>query len=196
MGYNMVYNNVMIDIETLSVAHNACICTIAAVKFDINDDNSYKGFVNPENIFYVKVDIETCKAAGLDIDPNTVKWWNSQPEETKSEIFGTTDRIPLKLALIKLSKWITNPLFDMKVWCHGASFDCVILQNAFDIYRMSTPWKFWNIRDTRTLYDIANIDLNEIKKETSFASHHALSDCYNQIIGVNKAVKKLSNNMV
>ena len=98
--------------------------------------------------------------------------------------------------LIKLSKWITNPLFDMKVWCHGASFDCVILQNAFDIYRMSTPWKFWNIRDTRTLYDIANIDLNEIKKETSFASHHALSDCYNQIIGVNKAVKKLSNNMV
>ena len=57
---------VMLDLETMSVRSNAAIASIGAVKFEVGS-----GIVDQ---FYRTVDLRTCKAVGLHVDPETVVW--------------------------------------------------------------------------------------------------------------------------
>lgn len=53
------------------------------------------------------------------------------------------------------------------------------------------PWKFWNSRDTRTVYDLAGIDMKKISVPDNYKAHHALGDCLKQIEGLKQAFKIL-----
>ena len=55
---------------------------------------------------------------------------------------------------------------------------------------MKPPWKFYNCRDTRTIYDYGKINLNN--DVPCMTKHHALHDCWNQIYGVKLATIKLN----
>ena len=48
-------------------------------------------------------------------------------------------------------------------------------------------WKFYNLRDTRTLYDLGKVFLRNIENN----KHHSLYDCYNQILTLKEAFKNL-----
>ena len=65
--------NVMIDLETMSTESNAAICSIGAVKFTLEE-----GIVDT---FYCTVDAADCKAHGLVISADTIRWWSTQPKE-------------------------------------------------------------------------------------------------------------------
>ena len=84
----------------------------------------------------------------------------------------------------------TNP--NTKIWGHGSIFDCTILESAYEACNMVIPWKFWNVRDTRTLFDISNFRYNNLQVDESLQKHHALHDCYRQIIGVKEAIKNIN----
>ena len=171
-------SEIMLDLETLSTKPNALILTIGAIKFNRNDKTKD---INKLETFYVRITKDSCKKLDMDIDENTVKWWNQQTNEAKYEVFDNKDRIDIKDALIKLSLFLKSHSY---IWANSPSFDCVILENAFNQCNLEIPWKFWNIRDCRTIYDIGNINLKRISKDT--ISHNALNDCYNQIIGIQK----------
>ena len=156
--------DIMIDIETVGTGPDACILTIAAQTFDPNA----LGYL-PQD-YYARVDIDS--QPNREVDDATVEWWATQPQEAQDEAFGEEGRISLKQALEELSKLCFHCNL---TWANGTTFDMVILENAYKQEQLPLPWRFWNVRNARTVYSLYP-DLPKPK-----ASHHALEDCKRQI---------------
>jgi len=172
---------VMLDLETLSTRANATILVIAAVKFD-------RAVTLPDlkntDKFYAKITIDSCKAIGLHVDPKTQQWWDEQDPKIRQEAFGEP-REDLKTVLVRFSKWFGD---SRTIWSHGATFDIPILAEAYLLCGLEPPWKFWTARDTRTLFELAKIKSEDLPKDNL---HHALYDCWRQIVGVQMALKRI-----
>jgi hypothetical protein len=67
----------------------------------------------------------------------------------------------------------------------------VIMDEAYKRCGMVPPWKFWDERDTRTLYEVAGVKNWDLPKNSK---HHALHDCYRQIVGVHMSMNRLRSN--
>lgn len=170
----------MLDLETLSTRSNAVILVIAAVKF-----NRTKGVVE-EPEFYRHIDIDSCKAVGLTTDDITIKWWNQQSEAVRNEAFGGV-RLPLYNVLKEFRTWYGNNVSN--IWCQGANFDIPILDEAYKRCKIESPWKFWEVRDTRTLYDVAKFRQKDLQRKGD--NHNALHDCRHQISCVVESFRKI-----
>lgn len=156
--------NVMVDLETMSTASNAAICSIGAVKFTLDE-----GIIDE---FYCTVDAADCKTHGLDIDRNTVEWWSRQPKQVLEQL--RENNLPLKDALRKFSVWYGTS--SLPTWGCGAGFDNVILENAYRAVGMIRPWKFWDDRCYRTMKSI--IRITEDERDENY--HNALADAKHQ----------------
>ena len=173
-------SDIMIDLETLATSPNAAVLTIGAVKFDpfnIETDNP-----TCEKL-YIKVDLDSCDALGLDVSEDTLEWWSQQSKEAQEEAFSTEGRIEIREAFNQLYKFSWGA---KRVWSHGASFDTVICENIFRKLNKAVPWKFWEVRCTRTLFDIG-ID----PQRPPVLKHHALEDAWNQAVGVQNVFQRL-----
>jgi exodeoxyribonuclease VIII len=62
-----------------------------------------------------------------------------------------------------------------RVWANGPTFDMNILEHAYKSLGMALPWKYYTVRDARTVYSLCP-SLDKYP-----ASHHALEDCRRQI---------------
>jgi len=172
----------MLDLETYSVEPNAAILTIGAIKF------SRSGPLQPKkklSTFYRRVHLQSCINAGLHINQETVQWWSTQDKDALYEAVGNPDRIPLKQALEEFNVWFRGSYI---VWANAPSFDCVILESAAKVCDVPVPWKFWNTRDCRTIFDLGKVRMKDLPVSTA---HNAVDDCYRQIIGVKRALKNL-----
>jgi len=146
-------SEVMIDIETLSTMPNALVLTIGAIIFDRND--AIKELKECKQ-FYYKVEKSSCEKLDMHVDPETKKWWSRQSKDAQYEVFyDENNRLHLDEVLKKLSEFIKDCNY---VWSNSPNFDCVILENAFRKCDIEVPWKFWQLRDTRTVYDIGNVN--------------------------------------
>lgn len=172
--------DIMIDLETLATSPDATVLTIGAVKFDpfgdeVNEPTCQK--------FYVRVDIDSCDRLGLAVNDDTVAWWANQSKEAQDEAFNPDGRIDIVDAMHQLYKFCWGA---KRVWSHGAAFDIVICEHIFNKIQKAVPWKFWEVRCTRTLFDIGiNPERPPVLK------HHALEDAWNQAVGVQNVYKKL-----
>jgi len=175
--------DVMIDIETLSTKKNAVILTIGAIKFNRYEEN--KDITAMEK-FYCRITQDSCLKIGMVIDEDTKKWWDIQSYESKYEALLNPDRIDINVALEKFKTFLGNVKY---VWANSPNFDCTILENAFNSCNIEIPWKFWSLRDCRTIYDLGKVTLNTIKNDNK---HDAISDCYSQILCVQKCIKNLN----
>jgi 3' exoribonuclease, RNase T-like len=163
--------NMMIDIETLATSPNAIILSIAAVKFNFGDDRT-------EN-FSVNIDPKSCAEYGMIKDPETIQWWQSQrPDALKAFM---SNQIQLKDALSQLTEFSSG---DTVWWCNGMNFDYPILEWSYKALGMRAPWKYWNLRDARTMYAVCDIDMKNYPRVGTY--HNALDDCLTQI----KALKE------
>ena len=177
----------MLDIETLGLSSNSVVMTIGAIKFNRKDD--IKAVEDMEN-FYCRVSKESCIALGLEIDKETEDWWGKQSEEAKYEIFtNNKNRYSIKDALINLTAFIGNCKI---IWANGITFDCVILENCYKKCNLDFPWKYYNLRDARTIYDIGKVNLKHFSSDKNQA-HNALYDCYTQIKALKKSFDNLKN---
>lgn len=172
--------DIMIDLETLATSPDATVLTIGAVKFDpfgddVNEPTCQK--------FYVRVDIDSCDQLGLAVSDDTVAWWAQQSQEAQDEAFHPDNRVHIVEAMHQLYKFCWGA---KRVWSHGASFDVVICEHIFNKIQKAVPWKFWEVRCTRTLFDIGiNPERPPVLK------HHALEDAWNQAVGVQNVYKRL-----
>jgi DNA polymerase III epsilon subunit-like protein len=173
-------NHIMLDLETLDVRPTASILTIGAVKFDPYGNDIERPDCDK---FYVKVDLDSCDRIGLTIDDNTVAWWSQQSAEAQAEAFSEDGRIPIEDAMQQLYKFCWGAKC---IWSHGAGFDVVILEHVFNRVGRAVPWKFWQVRDTRTIFDLG-IDPNR----PPILKHHALEDAWNQAVGVQNVIRGL-----
>ena len=62
----------------------------------------------------------------------------------------------------------------------------MICERLFRQIGKAIPWSFWEVRDTRTLFDLG-IDPNR----PPVLKHHALEDAWNQAVGVQNVFRTL-----
>jgi hypothetical protein len=159
--------NVMIDIETLGTRPGDTILSIGAVKFTAEEGITEE--------FYVTIDPETSKAAGLRAQKSTLEWWEKQSPEARAAAFK--GEVSLNVALTKLTMWMP-PLDSVLVWGNGANFDNTLVAAAYRAMKMDVPWHYWNDRCYRT---IANMFL-KTRVERVGTGHHALDDAKTQTL--------------
>ena len=180
----MTYD-IMLDLETLSTRPNAVITNLAAIKFDPfgNDINSIDGDTIKMNTFYRRVDPGSFDWPSAHIDEGTIEWWSKQKPEALDEVINPDDRHDVRDVLKDFYKWAGKP---RRVWANGAAFDFPILETANDTLGFTSPWRYWQAMDARTIYKLVPDHFNPAQSK-----HHALYDCLNQIQKLNDCLKKL-----
>ena len=162
----------MIDLETLATTPDAAVLTIGACKFDPKAKEIH-------STFYERIILETQEGYKRIINEDTLAWWSQQDKQIQEDAFGEgDDRIDLKDAMKKL---YTFGLGTTNVWSHGSIFDVVIIEDICRSFQQAVTWKFWEVRDTRTLFDLAKVDVRIEGK------HNALTDAVAQAQAVQKA---------
>lgn len=162
----------MLDLETLGTGNEAVILSIGACKFfpegdgvDIHITHRFEAFVTPQS----------CVDIGLKMDPSTVLWW-MKPErgEARDLMMANQNKaVPIYEALRQFAGWLGK---DTPVWGNGATFDNVILRNAYRLAGCDCPWSFWNDRCYRTMKNRAP----SVKMQRKGAHHSALWDAVSQ----------------
>ena len=176
----MANTDLMIDLETLATSPDASILTIGAVKFDPFGDD----VKNPKcEKFYCRVDLDSCDALGLVTNDATVEWWANQSKEAQAAAFDPTNRIQIEDAFQQLYKFCWGA---KRVWSNGACFDIVICEHVFRKVGRAIPWKFWEVRDVRTAFDLG---INPQRPPVT--AHHALEDAWNQAVGIQNVYNTL-----
>jgi hypothetical protein len=169
-------SDVMIDLETLNTTTDATILTIGAVKFDPFGKDLLDITKTSMDIFYEKVDLDSCDRLGLTTSDDTIEWWSRQSQEAQDAAFDPEGRIDIEEAFNRLYKFCWGA---KRVWSNGACFDIMICEHVFRKINKAVPWKFYEIRDVRTAFDIG-LD----PKRPPVLAHHALEDAWNQAVGI------------
>jgi hypothetical protein len=155
----------MIDIEGLGTGPDTTILTIAAQQFDPLQRDVFGGN------FYVRVTLESQE--GRSIQQETIDWWATQPNIVREEAFNEQDRVSLEQALRGLHRTVWHA---KRVWAQGPTYDMNILEHAYKSLNIALPWRYYQVRDSRTLFSLCPT-LQKLA-----ASHHALEDCRRQIL--------------
>jgi len=168
--------HLMVDMETMAVSPNAVVLSLGAVHFN-PWGNGYGDKI------YFKINLDDQDALGREIDPSTLEWWGRQDPAIMEEAFSEEGRISLVDAMDQFHKfaWGCDAF-----WSHGATFDLVILENIYRQLGKPLPWNYWQLRDTRTLFDLGyDPDMPQGSK------HDALQDAIRQSVGVQNIYAKL-----
>lgn len=172
----MKYNHVMIDLETMATTPNCAIVSIGAVIFEPRAN------VITDGMFYEELDWE-CQDRYR--NKETMKWWAEQSNEARSSLAGLEE---LKSCLEAFARWLPK---DAKVWGNGSIFDIAILEDAYRQYKLPIPWKFWNVRDMRTIKDLYESARGGTGSKREGVKHHALHDAIHQAKYLNMMWSKI-----
>lgn len=153
----------MIDLETLAVDPNAFIISIGAVSFD-------KGGII--DTFYRSIDMSHNNFQ-FTINPVTVSWWLDRSDAARKAIRQSVVGLPKALGAFT-QFYLDNNCID--VWGNGATFDNVILRNAYEKCNLQCPWKFTVDRCYRTICSM----YPDVKLVRIGEHHNALDDAISQ----------------
>lgn len=164
--------HVMLDLETLSTRKNAAITAIGAVMFRFD--------TNEVALFYQTVDPVDCQRYGLHIEASTVMWWLKQSDEARAAI--ATDPVDLATALEGFRSWFDKPMdgsdpTETRVWANAPSFDCNVMDSAYEAIGASTPWSFRREMCFRTMKNL----FKHVPAPVTETAHNALVDAENQV---------------
>lgn len=172
--------HIMLDIESLGVRPGAVILSVAFVRF------------SDEAHVTLNLSLQDQEALGMLRDTATEAWWAEQ-ERTAPGAWekATSNPFSLQVALPYISSWLqwAAPAGDALIWCHGATFDAPLLEELFRRANAPCPWKFWQVRDTRTLYDLALVNPKDFAVPPP---HVALNDALGQTRAANAALAVLA----
>lgn len=169
--------HIMLDLETFGTRAGSVIRSIGAVVFDPNGAE-----LGAE--FYRNIDRASCESVGLTTDKSTEDWWAKQSKEAQDSLLE--DQLPLGQVVSDFNQWFVHQC-GTKVWCQGANFDSVLWEAAVAAAGHRVPWRFWCVRDTRTVYEMFRFDASALKREGTY--HNALADAKHQAGCVQTAVR-------
>lgn len=171
--------DVMLDLETLGTRPDCVILTLGAVKF-----NPYTADM-PGPGLYLRPDVDEQISRGREVQEETVEWWLKQAEDVREEALGTEGRVSIEQMYRELNRFLVGV---ENIWAQGPVFDIAILENLYRQYGWPTPWQFWQIRDSRTLFGA----LGDPRVKGKVGLHNALEDCVSQAQAVQKVFSDYS----
>lgn len=180
--------HVMVDLETWSTKSNALIVSIGAVHFDpLGGDTKDR--------FHTGVDPRATGVTSgtFDINPDMLIWWMDARRDPARTAWNGLQKIDLPSALLAFAMWCEQLAGDgpIAMWGNGATFDNVILANAYDVLNIAKPWGFHGDRCYRTM---KGLDIGGALLQTMPAigvSHNALDDAQWQAVHMQRIVDHL-----
>jgi len=165
--------HVMCDLETFGTTPGCAIRSIGAVTFTLDEGD------HAEQSFSANIDTHSCLYARLHIEQGTHEWWKKQSAEAREALQKNVE--PLTEVVANFNNWCRwiAPPADLRIWSQGSNFDVVLWEAAARAVGRGVPWKFYNCRDTRTLYDLADFDPRSVAREGVY--HSALDDARHQV---------------
>lgn len=170
--------HIMIDLETYSILSNAAIASIGACKFTL--DNVENPILDT---FYVNVEQSSNKKINRHYHKDTLDWWKTKPLEVKKALME--NQVSIEEAIRKLCDFIKkeyNPI----IWAYGTDFDISILKSTMFELNIKEPWKYYNVRCSRTLTEVMGIKMSNYRGSEH---HNALQDAIDQAKVVNLILK-------
>jgi hypothetical protein len=152
----------------------APIVAIGGIKFDPWGVETCK-----DDEFYMLVDLDSSMRAGMQPDASTIYWWLKQSDAARKALVEPVQH-ELGDALVAFAQWYQGA---ERFWCRGATFDPVILGNAYGLLGMKTPWSFRDVMDTRVLEELTGMK----KTKEGGVEHNALDDAVRHAMDVQKA---------
>ena len=163
--------DIMLDLESLGTRPDCAILTLGAVKFDPFTPDAFG------DSLYFRIDVDEQLALGREIQQDTLNWWARQADDVREEALGEEGRVSLETMYRDLNRFCVGV---ENIWCQGPAFDIVILENIYRQQGWPTPWQFWQIRDSRTLFGVHG----DPREKGKAGLHNALEDCVSQAQGV------------
>lgn len=177
----MTYHHIMIDLETEGTRAGCAIRQIGAASF-----NPHTGEVGRTFEMNLNTDEQYCNLH-METDSQTILWLQALPADIQEAM--TRDPRPVGEVIIALIRAFDWDHSDMRLWCHGATFDEPILRELIVRFSVKTdlkklvPWKYTHVRDTRTILELTGV---KVERDPTKA-HTGLEDCLKQIEAVAKA---------
>ncbi len=172
----MKKQHISIDIETLGTTSTAPVIAVGAVAFDITTGEQGAQF-------YRRIDWESA-LKGRRCTAGTLQFWMKQDGEGDAvrEILkpGVGTREALKDFLAWFHALAAQINRDPFVWGNGATFDIGVMGTLLELYGFEHPWKFWNVRDCRTMAMVADNKIDVRSVPFDGTKHNALADAKHQ----------------
>jgi hypothetical protein len=178
--------HMMIDIETLGKYNRAVVMQVGVAVFDPGAVDTVGRWYTGDEAWEWNVDIDSCLKLGGRVDDSTVRWWLRESPEARASVafMGQSIRTVLDQTGFR-HRWDKCE----RVWCHGATFDVPILEHYYRECGVTPPWKYHEVRDTRTLFELAEqAGWVREKRETA---HTARADAWAQAQDVQLALAHL-----
>lgn len=172
--------HVMLDLESWGTLPGSALRSIGATTF------SPYGDCHTEKTFYANIDRESCECAGLVVNAETVNWWSNQSQDAQNRLLENCQ--PLREVVRDFAIWWLR-VGGTYVWSNGANFDEVLWRVACEHVKHGVPWKYWNVRDTRTCWHLARLNPKAMPFEG--VQHDALADARHQAKCVTRAYAML-----
>jgi hypothetical protein len=173
-------NNVMFDVETWGTRPGCAIRSVGAVVFD-----PFSRDIGDE--FYSNVSDESCVMAGLHVEDGTRDWWEKQSKQAQDALL--VDPAGIYVVVQQFHQWFRKQR-GVFIWSQGANFDVVIWDAVAHRLGQRPPWKFYDVRDTRTAYEMARFDPRTVRRSGTY--HNALDDARHQAECVQRAYARLA----
>ncbi len=188
--------HLVVDIETTGINPPSPILTIGMVFLDFNPYRENATTGEPDiKTYYLGVDPKECIG---DPDSASLSWWGQQDSEVRKAAFFP-ERTP---NVFQTFVDIVNQEAPDYFWGNSPDFDFGHLGAQIKAQGIELPWKFWQLRDIRTLKSFGLYPIKRIENTQGlkgFKKHHALYDALeeaNVLKGTIQRIEQLLNNEI
>lgn len=161
-------NHVMLDLETFGTGNDAMIISIGAARFD-----PQQGFEIIDT-FHAAIDPVTSPRK---IDANTILWWLDPARADAWANWQKQEKLPHGVALDGFAMWLKSRTVD-GMWGNGATFDNMLMRDAFQQLGYEVPWPFFRDYCFRTMKNVHKDVAPPLRGGTH---HNALDDAVYQV---------------
>lgn len=172
--------DLMIDLESLSLAKNALVLSAGIVLFS--------PFAPPGTFakeWHQALDID--QQVGGQLSVNTVLdfWFNHPEAASRVHAMRAAGTVRIEDLHFQISAW-ARQYPKAGIWANSPSFDLDIMSNLFTRLGLSTPWKHFQERDVRT---VRKCFVYQTAPEFEGCAHDALYDAKQQAYEVQSALQ-------
>lgn len=162
--------HLIVDIETLGVTVPAPVLSIGIVSLDLAGRDIHHLPPEAKQTFTIGVDPAQCVGTP---EEATLAWWNQRPEEVRNAVWNAPKSADPFGELLQIIEKVNPDYF----WGKAPDFDFGHLAAQLKHLGKPVPWKFWQLRDIRTL---EGLELSRSQQymhdKNSLAKHVALDD--------------------